>query len=163
MITLKQAILFSSGQYYLQEGNIVLKRAILGCLTNPAPSTTRVTAMSFLYGALVALPVSIQTVNWERGRDHSQAGNIILKWAILFTRGQYCSQEGNIRVFNKSCAIHYESYRNVFPIWCLGRFARLYPDSKLGKRAWSLSSRQYYSQVGNIIYKRAILFSRGQY
>ncbi|XP_058379294.1 lanosterol synthase isoform X1 [Diceros bicornis minor] len=34
-------------------------------------------------------------------------------------------------VFNKSCAIHYTSYRNVFPIWVLGRFSRLYPESGL--------------------------------
>uniref|UniRef100_A0AAR2M351 Terpene cyclase/mutase family member n=1 Tax=Pygocentrus nattereri TaxID=42514 RepID=A0AAR2M351_PYGNA len=34
-------------------------------------------------------------------------------------------------VFNKSCAISYTSYRNVFPIWTLGRFSRLYPSSSL--------------------------------
>ena len=34
-------------------------------------------------------------------------------------------------VFNKSCAIHYESYRNVFPMWALGRFAQLFPDHTL--------------------------------
>ena len=31
-------------------------------------------------------------------------------------------------VFNKTCAIQYTSYKNVFPIWALGRFHRLYPD-----------------------------------
>jgi len=36
-------------------------------------------------------------------------------------------------VFNKSCAISYTSYRNVFPIWTLGRFTRLYADSPLAK------------------------------
>nr|XP_006825099.1 PREDICTED: lanosterol synthase-like [Saccoglossus kowalevskii] len=40
-------------------------------------------------------------------------------------------QENISGVFNKSCAISYTSYRNVFPIWTLGRFARLYPDSNL--------------------------------
>ena len=40
-------------------------------------------------------------------------------------------QEGIKGVFNKTCAISYTSYRNVFPIWTLGRFARLYPDIKI--------------------------------
>ncbi|XP_006204996.1 lanosterol synthase isoform X1 [Vicugna pacos] len=40
-------------------------------------------------------------------------------------------QENIAGVFNKSCAISYTSYRNVFPIWALGRFFRLYPDSAL--------------------------------
>uniref|UniRef100_A0A8B9LY05 Terpene cyclase/mutase family member n=1 Tax=Astyanax mexicanus TaxID=7994 RepID=A0A8B9LY05_ASTMX len=38
-------------------------------------------------------------------------------------------QENISGVFNKSCAISYTSYRNVFPIWTLGRFSRLYPSS----------------------------------
>ncbi|XP_064648227.1 lanosterol synthase-like [Lineus longissimus] len=42
-------------------------------------------------------------------------------------------QENISGVFNKSCAISYTSYRNVFPIWTLGRFFRLYPDSKLAQ------------------------------
>uniref|UniRef100_A0AAR2LUY4 Terpene cyclase/mutase family member n=1 Tax=Pygocentrus nattereri TaxID=42514 RepID=A0AAR2LUY4_PYGNA len=40
-------------------------------------------------------------------------------------------QENISGVFNKSCAISYTSYRNVFPIWTLGRFSRLYPSSSL--------------------------------
>ncbi|XP_036098773.1 lanosterol synthase isoform X1 [Molossus molossus] len=40
-------------------------------------------------------------------------------------------QENNSGVFNKSCVISYTSYRNVFPIWTLGRFSRLYPESAL--------------------------------
>ena len=36
-------------------------------------------------------------------------------------------QEGIKGVFNKTCAITYTSYRNIFPIWTLGRFSRLYP------------------------------------
>nr|XP_015797352.2 lanosterol synthase [Nothobranchius furzeri] len=40
-------------------------------------------------------------------------------------------QENIAGVFNKSCAINYTSYRNVFPIWSLGRFSRLYPSSPL--------------------------------
>ncbi|XP_071477715.1 lanosterol synthase-like [Diadema antillarum] len=38
-------------------------------------------------------------------------------------------QESIMGVFNKSCAISYTSYRNVFPIWALGRYTRLYPES----------------------------------
>lgn len=40
-------------------------------------------------------------------------------------------QENISGVFNKTCAISYTSYRNVFPIWTLGRFSRLYPTSPL--------------------------------
>lgn len=40
-------------------------------------------------------------------------------------------QEDIKGVFNKTCAITYTSYRNVFPIWTLGRFARLYPDIEI--------------------------------
>lgn len=35
-------------------------------------------------------------------------------------------QEDIKGVFNKTCAITYTSYRNVFPIWALGRYAKLY-------------------------------------
>ncbi|XP_015681004.1 lanosterol synthase [Protobothrops mucrosquamatus] len=40
-------------------------------------------------------------------------------------------QENIAGVFNKTCAISYSSYRNVFPIWTLGRFSSLYPASPL--------------------------------
>uniref|UniRef100_A0A6I8R2C8 Terpene cyclase/mutase family member n=1 Tax=Xenopus tropicalis TaxID=8364 RepID=A0A6I8R2C8_XENTR len=40
-------------------------------------------------------------------------------------------QENISGVFNKSCAISYTSYRNVFPIWTLGRFSHLHPESSL--------------------------------
>lgn len=42
-------------------------------------------------------------------------------------------QENIMGVFNKSCAIHYESYRNVFPLWALGRYVRIYPNRPLAK------------------------------
>lgn len=35
-------------------------------------------------------------------------------------------QEGVSGVFNHNCAITYTSYRNVFPIWALGRYRRKY-------------------------------------
>ncbi|KAM4669951.1 lanosterol synthase isoform 2-T2 [Amazona ochrocephala] len=40
-------------------------------------------------------------------------------------------QENIAGVFNKSCAISYTAYCNVFPIWTLGRFYRLHPNSAL--------------------------------
>ncbi|XP_055019806.1 lanosterol synthase isoform X2 [Boleophthalmus pectinirostris] len=43
-------------------------------------------------------------------------------------------QENIAGVFNKSCAISYTSYRNVFPIWTLGRFSSLYPSSPLARK-----------------------------
>ncbi|XP_053483287.1 lanosterol synthase isoform X1 [Ictalurus furcatus] len=42
-------------------------------------------------------------------------------------------QENISGVFNKSCAISYTSYRNLFPVWTLGRFSRLYPASSLAR------------------------------
>lgn len=50
------------------------------------------------------------------------------------------SQENISGVFNKSCAISYTAYRNVFPIWTLGRFCRLHPDSPLAGQLQSGSS-----------------------
>uniref|UniRef100_A0A8C0IUL0 Terpene cyclase/mutase family member n=1 Tax=Chelonoidis abingdonii TaxID=106734 RepID=A0A8C0IUL0_CHEAB len=52
-------------------------------------------------------------------------------------------QENISGVFNKSCAISYTSYRNVFPIWALGRFARLHPGSAL---AGKLQPRSLHSE-----------------
>ncbi|XP_077977961.1 lanosterol synthase-like [Glandiceps talaboti] len=43
-------------------------------------------------------------------------------------------QENISGVFNKSCAISYTSYRNIFPIWTLGRFFHLYPGSSLASQ-----------------------------
>jgi lanosterol synthase len=40
-------------------------------------------------------------------------------------------QENISGVFNKSCAISYTSYRNVFTVWTLGRFFNLFPSSHL--------------------------------
>uniref|UniRef100_A0A8C4W632 Terpene cyclase/mutase family member n=1 Tax=Gopherus evgoodei TaxID=1825980 RepID=A0A8C4W632_9SAUR len=52
-------------------------------------------------------------------------------------------QENISGVFNKSCAISYTSYRNIFPIWALGRFARLHPGSAL---AGKLQPRSLHSE-----------------
>lgn len=40
-------------------------------------------------------------------------------------------QEGIKGVFNKTCTITYTSYKNVFPIWTIGRFNNLYPNIAL--------------------------------
>ncbi|OXB61464.1 hypothetical protein ASZ78_010220 [Callipepla squamata] len=49
-------------------------------------------------------------------------------------------QENIEGVFNKSCAISYTAYRNVFPIWTLGRFSRLHPNSPLAEHLQSGSA-----------------------
>ncbi|KAG8432562.1 hypothetical protein GDO86_016991 [Hymenochirus boettgeri] len=58
---------------------------------------------------------------------------VLEKGVKLLIQKQLCNgdwpQENISGVFNKSCAISYTSYRNVFPIWTLGRFSRLYPES----------------------------------
>ena len=36
------------------------------------------------------------------------------------------AQEGIAGVFNRACGISYTAYRNIFPIWALGRYARHY-------------------------------------
>ena len=35
-------------------------------------------------------------------------------------------QQGISGVFNRSCGITYTAYRNLFPIWALGRYTRSY-------------------------------------
>jgi squalene cyclase len=34
------------------------------------------------------------------------------------------AQEGITGVFNRNCGITYTQYRNIFPLWALGRYAR---------------------------------------
>ena len=46
----------------------------------------------------------------------------------------HCLQDSSAGVFNKTCAITYTSYSNVFPIWALGRFSHLHPESALAGR-----------------------------
>lgn len=33
-------------------------------------------------------------------------------------------QEGITGVFNRSCGITYSQYRNIFPLWALGRYGK---------------------------------------
>jgi len=35
-------------------------------------------------------------------------------------------QESVSGVFNRSCGIAYSNYRNIFPLWALGRYTRFY-------------------------------------
>ena len=81
--------------------------------------------------------------DWIRlSRDRGFSSSI---HSILFFPWYF--QENIPGVFNKSCAIHYESYRSVFPIWALGRFVNLHPDHYLSTRiAWS-SARLRCNQV----------------
>ncbi len=34
-------------------------------------------------------------------------------------------QEGITGVFNRNCGITYSQYRNIFPLWALGRYAKV--------------------------------------
>lgn len=61
----------------------------------------------------------------EPNGDWKQVSTVIV--SVLFLVSDWIVQEGIKGVFNKTCAIMYTSYRNVFPIWTLGRFLRLYP------------------------------------
>lgn len=55
-----------------------------------------------------------------------------MSWAdMIYDLLCFAHQENIAGVFNKSCAISYTSYRNVFPVWTLGRFSTLYPSSQL--------------------------------
>ncbi|XP_054834517.1 lanosterol synthase [Eublepharis macularius] len=56
-------------------------------------------------------------------------------------------QENIAGVFNKTCAISYTSYRNVFPIWTLGRFSRLHPTSFLAGKG--LTQQFENEETGN--------------
>eukprot|EP00053_Salpingoeca_punica_P023596 m.10868 g.10868 ORF g.10868 m.10868 type:complete len:730 (-) comp5338_c1_seq1:40-2229(-) len=42
-------------------------------------------------------------------------------------------QESISGVFNKNCMISYSNYKNIFPIWALGRFTEMYPEDPLLK------------------------------
>ncbi len=41
-------------------------------------------------------------------------------------------QESISGVFNKNCMINYSNYKNIFPIWALGRYRETYPDDNIG-------------------------------
>ncbi|KAG9477441.1 hypothetical protein GDO78_002701 [Eleutherodactylus coqui] len=63
--------------------------------------------------------------------------DVLERGVKLLLEKQLCNgdwpQENISGVFNKSCAISYTSYRNVFPIWTLGRFSCLHPNNSLAK------------------------------
>jgi lanosterol synthase len=46
------------------------------------------------------------------------------------TTGEWL-QEDIEGVFNKTAMINYPNYKFIFPIWALGKFARLYGNPKL--------------------------------
>ena len=43
------------------------------------------------------------------------------------------AQESISGVFNKNCMISYSNYKNIFPIWAIGRYRETYPDDDLLK------------------------------
>ncbi|XP_071811982.1 lanosterol synthase-like [Apostichopus japonicus] len=45
-------------------------------------------------------------------------------------------QETISGVFNRSCAISYPAFKNIFPIWALGRYSQLYTSSKENQDTW---------------------------
>ena len=86
--------------------------------------------------------------------QHSQSQTINTSWALLalmameyadkatidagieFLKSQQqpngdFAQQGISGVFNHNCAITYTAYRNVFPIWALGRYERKFPIKNL--------------------------------
>ena len=40
-------------------------------------------------------------------------------------------QESISGVFNKNCMISYSNYKNIFPIWAIGRYTQAYPDDQI--------------------------------
>lgn len=40
-------------------------------------------------------------------------------------------QESISGVFNKNCMISYSNYKNIFPIWAIGRYRETYPGDEL--------------------------------
>mmetsp|Transcript_24283 Transcript_24283/g.36687 ORF Transcript_24283/g.36687 Transcript_24283/m.36687 type:complete len:945 (+) Transcript_24283:51-2885(+) len=59
----------------------------------------------------------------------------IKRGMLYLMKRQLCSgdfpQEGIAGVFNRACGITYTSYRNVFPLWALGRCISTYGDISL--------------------------------
>ena len=51
------------------------------------------------------------------------------------------TQERIKGVFNANCAISYSGYKNMFPIWALGRFAKMHPNHPLAGKASPPMSR----------------------
>ena len=51
-------------------------------------------------------------------------------------------QEGIAGVFNRACGISYTQYRNIFPIWALARYARIYEAGTQGNAAPASRSRR---------------------
>jgi squalene cyclase len=65
------------------------------------------------------------------GASLGQLGAIELGVRFLmeqqFPNGDW-TQEKVKGVFNANCAISYSGYKNIFPIWALGRFAKMCPE-----------------------------------
>ena len=58
-------------------------------------------------------------------------------------------QQGISGVFNRACGITYTAYRNVFPIWALGKFAREYaPHFNISTATPSAAKLRYIASIG---------------
>ena len=53
-------------------------------------------------------------------------------------------QEGITGVFNRSCGITYTAYRNVFPMWALARYSKLYESAEVNVRHSKHTSTSHY-------------------
>ena len=79
-------------------------------------------------GVVVGPPAEVSRPALQPGSRFRELSSHLVEPLCLFP----VSFQDNIAgVFNKSCAISYTSYRNIFPIWALGRFSRLHPESAL--------------------------------
>jgi squalene/oxidosqualene cyclase-like protein len=65
--------------------------------------------------------IALIEAGFDEHREHIDRG-VGLLMAKQLPDGNF-PQEGISGVFNGSCAITYASYRNIFPLWCLGLYA----------------------------------------
>ena len=69
-----------------------------------------------------------------QARYHDQAA---IRRGVLLLLARQCPngdwpQESISGVFNKNCMISYSNFKNIFPIWAIGRYNETYPsDDKL--------------------------------
>ncbi len=62
----------------------------------------------------------------ELGQMRAIIAGVNYLMAQQYPNGDW-TQEKIKGVFNANCAISYSGYKNIFPIWALGRFAKMYP------------------------------------
>jgi len=65
-----------------------------------------------------------------KAKYHDQA---VIRRGVLLLLARQCpngdwAQESISGVFNKNCMISYSNFKNIFPIWAIGRYSETYPD-----------------------------------